>query len=161
MNPPSFLWTSEHQPLCFFQILFYFLLFLGPHPWHMEAPRLGVESELQLPAYTRATATPDPRSVCDRHHSSWQHQILYPLSEARDQTCNLMVPSRICFHCTMRRELLSDFKWVVMRYALGLYSHCWQKMAQHFPNLWTSKTLAVTVQEVNRDWNECFPSKKR
>ena len=26
----------------------------------MEVPRLGVESELQLPAYTRATATPDP-----------------------------------------------------------------------------------------------------
>ena len=29
-----------------------------------------------------------------------QHQILNPLSEARDQTHNLMVPSRICFHCT-------------------------------------------------------------
>ena len=33
-------------------------------------------------------------------HSSWQHQILNPLSEARDQTCNLMVPSLIRFHCT-------------------------------------------------------------
>ena len=32
---------------------------LGPHPWHMEVPRLGAESELQLPAYTIATATPD------------------------------------------------------------------------------------------------------
>ena len=26
------------------------------HPWHMEVPRLGVKSELQLPAYTTATA---------------------------------------------------------------------------------------------------------
>ena len=26
--------------------------FLGPHPWHMELPRLGVKSELHLPAYT-------------------------------------------------------------------------------------------------------------
>ena len=26
----------------------------------MEVPRLGVELELQLPAYTTATATPDP-----------------------------------------------------------------------------------------------------
>ena len=26
----------------------------------MEVPRLGVESELQLPVYTTATATPDP-----------------------------------------------------------------------------------------------------
>jgi len=32
---------------------------LEPHPRHMEVPRLGVESELLLPAYTRATATPD------------------------------------------------------------------------------------------------------
>jgi len=30
-------------------------------------------------------------------HSSRQHQILNLLSEARDQTCNLMVPSRIHF----------------------------------------------------------------
>ena len=46
-----------------------FLLFL-PHPWHMEVPRLGVKSELQLPAYATAIATPDPSRVCDLHHSS-------------------------------------------------------------------------------------------
>ena len=46
--------------------------FLGPHPQHMEVPRLGVQSELQLPAYTRVTATPDPSHVHDLHHSSWQ-----------------------------------------------------------------------------------------
>ena len=34
-----------------------FFVFVGPHPWHMEVPRLGVESELQMPAYTTATAT--------------------------------------------------------------------------------------------------------
>ena len=33
-----------------------FVLLLGPHPRHMEVPRLGVESELQLPAYATATA---------------------------------------------------------------------------------------------------------
>ena len=32
----------------------------SPQPRHTEVPRLGVESELQLPAYTTATATPDP-----------------------------------------------------------------------------------------------------
>ena len=41
-----------------FYLLIY-LGFLGPHPRHMEVPRLGVESELQLPASTTATATPD------------------------------------------------------------------------------------------------------
>ena len=32
----------------------------------MEVPRLGVQSELQLPAYTTATATPDPRCNCEQ-----------------------------------------------------------------------------------------------
>ena len=31
--------------------------FLGPRLRHMEIPKLGVESELQLPAYTTTTAT--------------------------------------------------------------------------------------------------------
>ena len=65
----------------------------------MEVPRLGVERELQLPAYTTATAMPDLSHVCDLHHSSGQHQILNPLSKARDQTRNLTVPSWICFCC--------------------------------------------------------------
>ena len=60
-----------------------FCLF-GPHPQHMEVLRLGVKSELQLPAYTPATATWDPSCVCDLQHSSQQRQILNPLSEARD-----------------------------------------------------------------------------
>ena len=36
----------------------------------MEVPRLGVKLELQLPAYTTATATPEPSCACDLHHSS-------------------------------------------------------------------------------------------
>ena len=40
--------------------LFIFFVFLGPHLRHMEVPGLGVQSELQLPAYTAATATRDP-----------------------------------------------------------------------------------------------------
>ena len=38
---------------------------LGPHPRHMEVPRLGVKLELQLLAYTIATATPDLSCICD------------------------------------------------------------------------------------------------
>ena len=36
--------------------------------------------------------------ICNLHHSSRQCRILNPLSEARDQTRNLMVPRWICFH---------------------------------------------------------------
>ena len=48
----------------------------------MEVPRLGVDLELQLSAYTTATAMQALSHVCDRHHSSWQRQILNPLREA-------------------------------------------------------------------------------
>ena len=65
----------------------------------MEVPRLGVQSELQLLVYTTATAMQDPNHVWDLHQSSWQSQIFNPLSEARDRTCNLMVPSGIHFCC--------------------------------------------------------------
>ena len=50
----------------------------------MEVPRPGLE--LQLPAYTTATATQDLSLVCNLHHSPWQCQILNPLSEARGHT---------------------------------------------------------------------------
>ena len=63
--------------------------FLGLHPWLMEVPRLQVESKQQLPAYTRATATPDLSRVWDLHDSSWQCWILNPWSRAGDRTLNL------------------------------------------------------------------------
>ena len=63
----------------------------------MEAPRLGVKSEPQLLAYITAAASWDLSHASDLHHSSGQHQILNPMSEARDRTGNLMVPSRIHF----------------------------------------------------------------
>ena len=68
----------------------------------MEVPRLGVESELLLLAYTRATAMPDLSCVYNLHYSSQQCRILNPLSEAGDWTRNLTVPSQIRFRCAMK-----------------------------------------------------------
>ena len=56
-----------------------------------------------------AIATLDLSHVCDPHHSSWQHLILNPLSEARDQTQNLMVTSWIRFHSATTGTLTSSF----------------------------------------------------
>ena len=61
----------------------------------MEVPRLGVESELR--------PTPQPQ----------QHEILNPLSEARDRTHILMDTSRIC-SIEPQREL--PFFHFVIRY---------------------------------------------
>ena len=87
--------ASSQNYFCFG--LFWVFIFLGPHPKHMEVPRLGVESERQLPAYATAKAMPDPSHLYDLHHSSWQCQVLKPLSEARGQTCILIDTSRVCY----------------------------------------------------------------
>ena len=55
---------------------YYYFVFSGPRPQHMEVPRLGVESKLQ------------PQ----------QCQILNPLSEARDRTCIFMNSSWVHYH---------------------------------------------------------------
>ena len=66
------------------------------HLQYMEVCRLGVKSELPLPAYITATAMKDPSHLCDLHPSSQQHQILNPLREARDRSRILMGTSRVC-----------------------------------------------------------------
>ena len=81
----------------FFSFLFFFC-FLGLYLRHMEIPRLGVESELQLPACTTATAMWDPNRVCSLYHSSRQHRILNPLIKARNRTLVLMDTSQIHYH---------------------------------------------------------------
>ena len=69
---------GDREVTAFIQIStsIFFFFFLVPYPWHMEVPRLGVQLVLQLPAYTTATAMPDPSHVCNPHRRVWQHQIL-------------------------------------------------------------------------------------
>ena len=66
-----------------------------PHLQHREVLGLGVESELGLPAYAIATATQNLSHICDLHCHLWQHQILNPGSETRDQSYNLTDSTRI------------------------------------------------------------------
>ena len=86
-------WSFSNESLLFCS-------FLWLHPQHMEVPRPGVKSELQLPAYTTATATWDLSLVCNLHQNSWQCWIPDPLSEAGNQTHILVDTSQIRFHCT-------------------------------------------------------------
>ena len=86
---------SVGPELSFFWFFFFFFGFVGPHLWHMEVPRLGVES--QLPAYTTATATWDLSYICGLHRSSWQCQVPDPLSKVRDRTFILLATSQIRF----------------------------------------------------------------
>ena len=67
-----------------FGFFFFVVFFLWLQLRHMEVPRVGVEFQLQLQAYTTGTSTPDLSGVCNLHCSSWQCWILSPLSKARD-----------------------------------------------------------------------------
>ena len=73
------------------EVFAFFFFFPGLHLRHMEVPRLGVKSELQLPAYATATATLGLSCIYDLHHSSQQPRILNPLSKARDQTSSWLL----------------------------------------------------------------------
>ena len=54
-------------------IYFYFIFLLfSAAPGHMEVPKLGVKSELQLPSYATVIAMPDPSCIWDLDHNS-QH----------------------------------------------------------------------------------------
>ena len=78
-------------------IFFFWSFFLGPHQWHMVAPRLEVKLELQLPACTTATAVSNLSRVWTYTTAHGNAGSFNPLSEARDRTCILMDESQIRF----------------------------------------------------------------
>ena len=53
----------DHQDFLVLPLNFFFFFFLGLHPWRMEVPRLGVESELQLLAYSYTRSKPCLRPI--------------------------------------------------------------------------------------------------
>ena len=66
-----FLWTS-----------FFFRATLAAYGSSQARGQIGTAAE----TYATATAMLDPCHICDLNHSLRQHQILNPLSEARDRT---------------------------------------------------------------------------
>ena len=115
----------------FYLYFIYLFCVLGLHTQHMEVPKLGVESELQSPAYATASAKPDPSHVCNLHHSSWQCQILNPLSEARDEPLSSWIPAGFVNCCAMTRTLrYLLFPLCVWLLWLGLLILCWIKVVR-------------------------------
>ena len=87
----------------------------------MEVPRLGVEAELQPPAYATDTAMWDPSHVFNLHHSSRQHRILNPMSEAKNWTCVFMDTSQVCYCWAMVGTPWNFFNLIL----INLNSHMW------------------------------------
>ena len=94
------------------EVLIYFFFFLGPHLQHMEVPRLGVELELQLPAYPTVTAMQDPSRICELGCSLWQRRIPNPLRKARDLACILMDTSWVLNPLSHNGNSLIFLDWI-------------------------------------------------
>ena len=81
-------------------------------------------------------------SAANLHHSSWQRQVLNPMREARDWTCDLMDTNWVHYHwATIRTpadyiELFSYFLVLRVLYILEIrpLSDIW--FANVSPNLW-------------------------
>ena len=114
----------------------FFLSFLG------LVPRLGVSLELLPLAYARVTAAPDPSCVWDLYHSLRQRWTRNPLSEARDPTRNLMVLSRIHFHCptigTPRQFIFDNQDIQIFRHTKKTFGRS-RKQIRQFLSKWGIK----------------------
>ena len=104
-----------------FWVVVVVVCFLGPYPRHMEVSRLEVRSELQLPSYTTATATPDPSRVCDIHHRS-PHWLTRPFKIPREQPDRLSQSPRL-LQRLQRGHLLGLWSACDGRYALWSMVH--------------------------------------
>ena len=72
--------------------------FFRTAPEAYGSSQAGVTLELQLPAYTTATAMPALSHLCDLHRSSGERQIFNPPSGARDCSCVLVDTSLLLSH---------------------------------------------------------------
>ena len=75
----------------------------------------------------------DRSKPCLIHHSSQHHQILKPLSEAREWSHNLTGPSWICFRCatpgTPHLDVFSAlFPLVVKAGVLRMFGRPWERV---------------------------------
>uniref|UniRef100_A0A8D1DAB5 tRNA (32-2'-O)-methyltransferase regulator THADA n=1 Tax=Sus scrofa TaxID=9823 RepID=A0A8D1DAB5_PIG len=83
-----------------------------------------LELELQLLAYTTATAVWDPSCICDLHHNSQQCWMLNPLSEARNRTC-----------------YFRDTSWVFLPLTPLFFKICPNVSLQKLPEQWLWNVL--------------------
>ena len=67
--------------------------------------------------------TPNPSCICDLHHSSWQCEILNPLSEARDWTGILMDTGRVYYH---RATMGIPQFWIFIQNWIFIFSLCFK-----------------------------------
>ena len=97
-----------------FSLSFFLFCFLGAHSGHMEVPRLGVELELQLSAYTTQQQLEIPAVSATYTTAHSNAGSFNPLSEARDPTYVFMDPSQV--HQLLSHEGNSFFLVIIFSF---------------------------------------------
>ena len=94
---------------------------LGPHLWHREVPRLGVESKLQLPAYT----TPQQCQIRTKPHLGPTPQLTatpdsQPTEQGQGSNRVLMDTSWVCYRWAATGTPMTVFLTNTHTYNLSL-----------------------------------------
>ena len=100
-----------------------------------------------------STAMQDSNHICDLHHRSWQHRIINPLSEARNWTLNLMVPSWICFCCAMMGTQGNDYFVTGWKFMYPTWGQTNRNI-----RVWGREKFFPRTQE---EWRLMFPKKSK
>ena len=91
--------------------LFFYFCFLGPHLRHMEVPRLGLESDLQLPGLHYRKARSQPQLMATRRVTVWRVTQPYPLPSEEVHLLPLFWMSDIPNAMKPLGYFGSHFKW--------------------------------------------------
>ena len=94
--------------------------------------------QIRATAYATATAIQDLSRSYNLHHSSWQHQTLNPLSEARDQIRVLIDPSWLRHDGSSSKIYLKNLFFIFVFF--GHTCSMWKSPAQGW-NLCYSRDL--------------------
>ena len=94
----AFYWGKLRTPKVIFFFLFLVFCLFKAAPMAHGGSQVRGPFRATAPGQYHSHSNTGSEHVCKLHHSSWQCQILNPLSKARDWICKLMDPSRIRFH---------------------------------------------------------------
>ena len=123
---------------CFVLFCFVLFYFLRPHSWHVEVPRLGVELELQLPAYTQ----PQPQ----------QHQIQIRAVFATYTTAHSNARSLTRW---VRPGIKPSSSWILVRFVSA--EPWWELLMTSFTNgMWQKWCWVSSRLTFKRIGSLCF-----
>ena len=125
-----------------------FFFFLWPHLRHIEYPRIGVQSELQLQAYSTAMAMPDLSCICNLCQSLWEHWILNSLGKARDPHIHYV---RFLTHWATRRTP----SWEILIKSVSLICFLIYKMQIIF-HIFHISFISYSLTSVDVLYNTCY-----